>query len=881
MRTPPPASPRDPGSASLGAGLLVRVQERLFERVKVDAGWEPHVRAAAARGTVVYALRSASIVDFLALGGLTRRLGLPAVELGDDITPVADLPAPLGLRWQAGDAAARLDRSLAAGRSPVVFLKRAPGPLALLGQGPARHGLVAGDDGLAALLIRQREGDGDLVIVPQVFLWTVASEERSTSWVDALFGRKDMPGDARALLQAVFAYRHGTLRAGAPLSLRDFLAAQHDGADDATLVRRLTYALLGRLERERRAVVGPARKGGARVREEVLRSSRLRSAIRDLAGKDPAARAALVDKADGMLRELVADPDPRFTRALEPVLDTIAHRAFSGVDVDAEGMERVRAASKRGVVVFLPSHKSHVDYLLLSWALRKHWVELPIVAAGDNLAFFPLGFVLRRGGAFFIRRSFRGDRLYAAVVDAYVRRLLRDGWALELFLEGGRSRTGKLRPPQVGLLNLIVDAALGLDGREVFFVPVSIGYERMPEEGELSREKEGGEKQRESARSLLDAFATLREPWGRANVQIGSILSLGGVRRQLGLPEGGTLLPAKRRSIVHRVAFQSMREINRVTAVTAGSLVATALLDGVRGTAHADLLAWCDRLLALARHAGARTTPGLTTPDGTGGVLLRTEAVRDALSVFARAGLATRRAAVAARGADDVVWVVPEAARPKLDLSKNGIVHLFVDRGLVALVLLAAPGRALPRAALAEGVLWLARLFKHEFLFRTEIPYETVFDEGLTDMVAWGEVELDEAGTARPGAGRMGASGEAWLLVHARSLAAFVEAYAIAARALRALLLAPLSEKDLWKHALREGEAMFLAHDVLRREALSRPAIEAAFASFVDLGVLRHARADELELTDAHASADAVAALEARIAGVVPRAGETAAEVRA
>ena len=98
------------------SALLARVQERLFDRVTIDAGWEPAVRAAARRGTVVYALRTSSIVDFLALGGLARRLGLPPVALGDDITPVADLPGPLRMRWAAGDAAARLDRSLSAGR---------------------------------------------------------------------------------------------------------------------------------------------------------------------------------------------------------------------------------------------------------------------------------------------------------------------------------------------------------------------------------------------------------------------------------------------------------------------------------------------------------------------------------------------------------------------------------------------------------------------------------------------------------------------------------------------------------------------------------------------------------------------------------------------
>src|SRR5690349_20093715 len=106
---------------------------------------------------------------------------------------------------------------------------------------------------------------------------------------------------------------------------------------------------------------------------------------------------------------------------------------------------------------------------------------MPMIAAGDNLSFFPLGPILRRAGGFFIRRSFRGDKLYSAVVEAYVRRLLRDGHSLELFVEGGRSRTGKLIEPKYGALGMIVDAALSVQRREVYFVPISIGYERIIE----------------------------------------------------------------------------------------------------------------------------------------------------------------------------------------------------------------------------------------------------------------------------------------------------------------------------------------------------------------------------------------------------------------
>src|SRR5439155_12951099 len=134
--------------------------------------------------------------------------------------------------------------------------------------------------------------------------------------------------------------------------------------------------------------------------------------------------------------------DPGMLRGLEALAEALARHVYAGIDVDREGLERVREAARCGSIVFLPSHKSHVDYLLLSLVLRKNGLMVPVIAAGDNLSFFPVGPIFRRAGAFFIRRSFRGDRLYAAVVDAYIRRLMRDGYAIEFFLEGGRSRTG-------------------------------------------------------------------------------------------------------------------------------------------------------------------------------------------------------------------------------------------------------------------------------------------------------------------------------------------------------------------------------------------------------------------------------------------------------
>ena len=286
-----------------------------------------------------------------------------------------------------------------------------------------------------------------------------------------------------------------------------------------------------------------------------------------------------------MLDELAATPDPPTLRGLEIAADTLVDRVYAGVDVDQEGIERVREAAKKGSLVLLPSHKSHVDYMLLSFVLRKNALQIPAIAAGDNLAFFPIGPVFRNAGAFFIRRSFKGDRLYMAVVDAYVRRLIRDGFAIEFFLEGGRSRQGKLLAPKLGILNMVVDAALGVEHRPVSFVPVSIGYERTIEAGSYARELSGAEKKKEDAAALLKLGDVLREKYGRANVQFGQVLDLDELCKQQGIARGA-MPPPKRRALVTRLAHRVMAEINRVTAVTAGSLVATVLLShGRRGMA--------------------------------------------------------------------------------------------------------------------------------------------------------------------------------------------------------------------------------------------------------------------------------------------------------
>lgn len=898
------------------ASLVASAIERLFEQIPAWEAWGHVAREAASRGSVTYVLRNVSLVDLLALDYLTRRHGLPSIGFANELG--AWLEPGLSLARKGPDD--KIREALRSGRSAVLFLKRPPDMLAR--RSATHRGRSEGDEPLRALIDMQRSGERDVILLPQTFVWTKRPERRGFSLVDTLFGPVEFPGDLRAAVQFLMNHKHGVIRAGEPLSVRDFVAQETASGpvglgsdthvDTAAIARRLTYALLRKVERERRAILGPAQKPADRVREEVLKSPKLQAVLRDLAGPGEAERAVLEDKARGMLRELQAAPDPPTLRGLEMVADTLVDKVYSGIDVDEEGLTRVRDAARRGSLVILPSHKSHVDYVLLSFVLRKSALQNPVIAAGDNLAFFPVGQIFRRAGAFFIRRSFRGDRLYTAVVDAYVRRLLRDGFALEFFLEGGRSRTGKLLPPMLGLLNMLVDAAFSTDGRKVFFVPVSIGYERMMEEGAYARELSGEAKRKEDAAELLKLGAVLREKYGRANVQFGQIIELSELRAHMGIVHD-PVPPPKRRALVTKLAHQVMSEINRVTAVTPGSLVAMVLLcHSRRGLAHAELVSQCARLTALVQQLGARTTPSLTraptrplaagggAPSARPGGEMREAAIREAALLYVRGGLVrqhvpgdtlTSKARERAKiyTGDDVIYMVPDEQRLMLDIAKNMIIHLFVDRALVSAALLsalptsdgvtstqagtsqAAPvisGPPLPH--LAERVQSLSRLFKYEFMFRADAPFEQIFHETVRSMADSGEILLkDDIVSFGPGHG--GLDGRGWIEFYASVVRNFIEGYRVAARAARTLARGgAVAEKDLAARALRIGEQMFLGGEIERSEAVSRPVFENAFAAFAEQGYLRRSEG-KLALAESFASEETAHTIESRLASYLLR----------
>jgi glycerol-3-phosphate O-acyltransferase len=203
-------------------------------------------------------------------------------------------------------------------------------------------------------------------------------------------------------------------------------------------------------------------------------------------------------------------------RVLEKLLKWFWHRIYNGLEIN--GLSEVIHSAETHTLIYVPSHRSHIDYLLLSYVLFRHGLMIPHIAAGDNLNLPVIGGILRRGGAFFMRRSFRNDAIYSAVFGEYLYQVYRRGHSVEYFLEGGRSRTGRLLPAKLGLLKMTLENHKRGVPRPLAFVPVYFGYEKLIEANSYLSELRGSEKRGESIGDLLRSVKLLKQNFGQVQI---------------------------------------------------------------------------------------------------------------------------------------------------------------------------------------------------------------------------------------------------------------------------------------------------------------------------------------------------------------------------
>ncbi len=471
-----------------------------------------------------------------------------------------------------------------------------------------------GSQRLKRLVEAAEHGDQELLLIPVAIYWGRAPD-KERSLLQLLFSENwDVVGRTRKFFSTLFLGRDTLLRYSDALPLR---AINLDGQESSVAYRKVSRILRVHFRKRRVATVGPDLSHRRTLINQVLRDPAVRKAIKDEAGDDYRKEEVARRKAEKYAFEIAADISYPTIRVIERLLKWLWHRIYDGIELNH--IDRLQAVASEKEMIYVPCHRSHFDYLLLGYVMYEEGLHLPHVAAGINLNMPVVGGILRRGGAFFLRRSFKGNRLYATVFDTYLNQILQRGHSIEYFVEGGRSRTGRLLAPKGGMLAMTINAYVKNPKRPIVFVPVYFGYEKLIEGDSFISEMGGAVKKKESLGGLIRSVKSLREHFGKVYVNVAEPIELEPVLDRLQPtwrdyePKNGER-PQWLANAVDDIGGQIMRGINSAAAVTPISLLAYVLLATPKQKIGADeLRRQLQITLDLLRHF--RYSDSVTVPD--------------------------------------------------------------------------------------------------------------------------------------------------------------------------------------------------------------------------------------------------------------------------
>ncbi|MAA63599.1 MAG: glycerol-3-phosphate 1-O-acyltransferase [Alteromonadaceae bacterium] len=574
-----------PGLSSLFFNLLRKI---LFLWVRTDVmGAEKDQLELDPDKPVCYVLQYSSLSSRLVLEQEVKRAGLPSSQ--------APLPVPNGPR-----------RSF-------FFLYQRAGGLFNRRHTPALTPRIKQVTSLALY-----DPSSDIQIVPVTLFWGRSPDKEKSLFKLLLSDTWSVAGRLQKLLIILVHGRNTYVQFNKPISLQHVVNEFRDNEERAT--RKLARILRTHFRRVRQAVLGPDLSHRRTLVASLVRTTAVKDAIRETAREKDIPPEKVRAKALKYGDEIAASMSVVTIRILEVALSWLWNRIYNGVAVN--NIQVAQDAAKDNAVIYVPCHRSHIDYLLLSYVLYRNGLMPPHIAAGINLNMPVVGPILRRGGAFFMRRSFRDNPLYAAVFNEYMHVMFSRGYSVEYFVEGGRSRTGRMLQPRPGMLSMTVRSYLRDHRKPIVFIPVYIGYEKVMEGRSYLGELRGKKKQKESIFSLAKTAKNLRSSFGRVAVNFGEPIQLSNVLNDV-RPQwreeayGGDYRPEWLNTAVESLSDQVAVNINAAVSVNPIGMLATVLLSTQKLTMDERLLIrlmneFCDLIRS------APYSEHVTYPEGDG-----------------------------------------------------------------------------------------------------------------------------------------------------------------------------------------------------------------------------------------------------------------------
>ena len=677
---------------------------------------------------------------------------------------------------------------------------------------------------VAPLLDAQNQSAQNIHIVPLQFLYDKQPEKAEKSFSDLLFGEKSRPGALRKTFLFFTSLRaNPQVKFGTEINLKEFIAAQPESTS-ATHTEKLYQKIEETLAIEHARITGPKLKSKETLINDILNDKAFNDAASNLGHELGESVGSIKDKIKRYLNEIAADVNYSYVQFSYLVLNYVWTHIFDGLVIKHDQLNKIREVAGKNPVVLVPMHRSHIDYLLISHIFYSNNITFPHVCAGINMNFWPVGRIIRKCGGFFIRRRLEGNLLYKESLYAYIKTLMDQGYCMEFFIEGTRSRTGKMLKPKMGVLSQIMRAFVEGKRDDIYFVPIAVNYDQLIEQKSYQSEAAGHEKAREDAGELLKVRKIFNKKYGKVYVEFAEPISLREFLGRKGLSKNSSLSEIKPE--VTEFAYYLTYQMNKVAIVTPIALVATAVL--TFGKKHFSFEELLQNINALKRYLDYKK---VTYSD-----LIHYSdrwAYSEALQI-----LQTRGFLKEIKTFEETFYTLEPQHRSQLDFYKNNILHFFISLSCFCKILAAIPnGSTVSLELVIKKYETFKKLFVNDFTFSARVSIEAHLHRVLVFMAECGMIQ--SANDFATFTKTLNPSHQGDFDLYSRLVDNFLESHLVALRYLKLNRFESTDAKVLMKDILEKSKPLYLKDDLKYPEAANRFNLENSIKFCSDVGLVQ------------------------------------------
>jgi glycerol-3-phosphate O-acyltransferase len=803
---------------------------KVLSKVEFADEYNEDLRKVSENGIIVYALKNRSQLNSLILRELSARKGIPRPVYCHGINMIFWQPFPIAVRVVFSILLQFLFKKTISHTAETAYLKRIikEGKSAIIHCGGSEFFENRfTQEAISQLIDMQKTLDAPIIVVPVMITYGRRREKEKENLINILFGQTEDTGALRSIITFLRYSNQATVICADPINVTNFTYENKDMTTEA-LCHELRRELIDRIDEEKTSIVGPVLKSREELISMVLNDGNLNHFLEEMAIQEAKDHSALTKEAEKYIREIAADYSDMFIHLWDKFLTWLWNNIYDGVVTDRAGLAKIRNISKKMPFVIIPCHRSHIDYLLLSYVFYKNNIQMPFVAAGTNLSFWPLGYIFRKSGAFFLRRTFRGNLVYGEVFAKYLEFLLKEGLPIEFFIEGGRSRSGKMVMPKFGLLSMLIQAYKKNAGDDMAAIPVYIGYDKVIEQESYLKELGGEPKKREKTSDVIKSRNILRKRYGQVYVNIGEpiffkayLASLEKCFEEMTITE--------RQSLYRKISYEITQEINKVSVVTPLSLIAAVLLaQERRGISHNELMDVLNLFYDYLSHRKVHFAATLAH---------REKACIDALSFCEQSGFISKMEEDEEQDEmDETVYSLEDNSRLNLEYYKNNIIHFFIPVSFVAASLLSSDGDIVRLDHVVKDYQFFKRVLWHEFIFDDKKDDLDEVNDVLSYLNENGMItHLEQDGKILvevKGRGRLNLTYFAGLIRN------YIESYWVVIRGCLYLKTGVKPEKEWIRKIQQLGAKMYKKGEIRRAESLSQSNYQSAMLFLQDADIV-------------------------------------------